>query len=130
MAEKTGGFLGADLTGYGGKHSLDEVRGAITDPIKNTDWQRVDLVAVTSDGQTISGIARNQDNFSLQLQTSDGEFHFLQKSQLRSLEHLAKPLMPSDYASTLTRQEIDHLVSYLMSLGAGKKHERGREDDQ
>jgi cytochrome c oxidase cbb3-type subunit 3 len=130
MAEETGGFLGADLSGYAGNHSLDEVRGAITDPAKNTDWQRVDLIAVTSDGQRISGIARNQDNFSLQLQTSDGEFHFLQKSQLRSLEHPAKPVMPSDYASTLTRQEIDHLVSYLMSLGAGKKHEHGHQDDQ
>jgi cytochrome c oxidase cbb3-type subunit 3 len=129
MAEKTGGFLGADLSGYAGHHSPEEVRGAIIDPVKNTDWQRVELVAVTSDGRRISGIARNQDNFSLQLQTSDGEFHFLQKSQLRSLENPAKPVMPSDYASTLTRQEIDHLISYLMSLRAGKKQERGHEDD-
>jgi cytochrome c oxidase cbb3-type subunit 3 len=129
MAEGTGGFLGADLSGYAGGHSVDEVRGAITDPVKNTNWRRTDLVAVTASGQSVSGIARNEDNFSVQLQTANGEFHFFQKAQLRSLEPMAEPVMPSDYASTLSREEIDHLVSYIVGLGAAKKRSRGREDD-
>jgi cytochrome c oxidase cbb3-type subunit 3 len=130
MAEGVGGFVGADLSGYAGSHSIDELRGAIVDPVNNTDWRRSDLTAITADGQSVSGIARNQDNFSLQLQTADGEFHFFGKSQLRSLEHQAKPVMPSDYASTLSREEIDHLVSYLMNIGANKKRERRHEDEE
>ncbi|MCU1296166.1 MAG: cytochrome c class [Acidobacteriaceae bacterium] len=130
MAEGAGGFLGADLSGYAGNHSIEELRGAIADPVNNTDWRRSDLVAVTQDGQSVSGIARNQDNFSVQLQTADGQFHFFERSQLRSLEHQAKPVMPSDYASTLSREEIDHLISYLMNIGASKKRERRHEDDE
>jgi putative heme-binding domain-containing protein len=130
MAEGAGGFLGADLSGYAGSHSIEEFRGAITDPVSNTDWQRNDLIAVTADGQSVSGIARNQDNFSVQLQTADGQFHFFERSQLRSLEHQAKPVMPSDYGSTLSREEIDHLISYLMSIGASKKHESRHEEEE
>lgn len=130
MSEGTGGFLGADLSSYTSSHSMDELRAAITDPAKNTDWRRTDLIAVTQDGQSIIGIARNEDNFSVQLQTPDGEFHFFQKLQLRSLEHQEKPIMPSDYASTLSREEIDHLVSYLMTVSAGKKHARGHEYEE
>jgi len=129
MSEGRGGFLGADLSSYAASHSIDELRAAITDPVKNTDWRKTDLIAITQDGQSVSGIARNEDNFSVQLQTPDGEFHFLQKLQLRSLEHQSKPIMPSDYASTLSREEIDHLISYLMTVSAGKKHIRGQEDE-
>jgi hypothetical protein len=63
----------------------------------------------------LTGIARNEDNFSLQLQTKDGAFHFLEKSSLRALEHRPEPVMPSDYATRLSAQEINDLISYLMS---------------
>jgi cytochrome c oxidase cbb3-type subunit 3 len=129
MAEGVGGFLGADLSDYARNHSIDEVRKAITDPVNNTDWRRTDLIVTTAGGQTISGIARNEDNFSVQLQTPDGEFHFFEKSELHNLEHQAKPVMPSDYGSRLTREEIDHLVSYVMNIGVSKKHDHGHQDD-
>jgi putative heme-binding domain-containing protein len=129
MAEGTGGFLGADLSEYARGHSVDNVRAAITDPVRNTNWRKTDLEAVTTNGQSVSGIARNEDNFSVQLQTADGEFHFFQKSQLRSLQPLAEPIMPTDYASKLSREEIDHLVSYVIGLEAATKHTRGRKDD-
>jgi len=129
MAEAVGGFLGPELSEYAGNHSPEEARSAITDPAENTTWRKTDLVAVTVDGQSISGIARNQDNFSVQLQTPNGDFYFFQKSQLRCLEHQPKPVMPSDYASTLSREEIDHLVSYLMSMAGGKKRDHGYQDN-
>ncbi len=129
MAEGAGGFLGADLSDYARNHSIDEVRGAITDPVNNTDWRRTDLIVTTAGGQTISGIARNEDNFSVQLQTPDGNFHLFEKSELHSLEHQSKPVMPSDYGSRLTREEIDHLVSYLMNIAVNKKHDHDHQDD-
>jgi cytochrome c oxidase cbb3-type subunit III len=129
MAEGAGGFLGADLSDYARNHSIDEVRKAITDPVNNTDWRRTDLIVTTAGGQTISGIARNEDNFSVQLQTPDGEFHFFEKSELRSLEHQSKPVMPSDYGSRLTREEIDHLISYVMNIAVSKKHDHRHQDD-
>ena len=62
-------------------------------------------------------MARNEDNFSLQIQALDGTFHFFTKSELRSIEYQARSLMPSDYGSRLSRQELDDLVSYLMNVG-------------
>jgi cytochrome c oxidase cbb3-type subunit 3 len=69
------------------------------------------------------GRIRNEDNFSLQLQTEDGTFHFITKSDLEGLEYNSQPLMPSDYGSTLTTSELNDVVSYLMKVanvsGAG-----------
>jgi hypothetical protein len=44
------------------------------------------MIISTQDGQKYSGRVRNEDNFSLQLQTLDGAFHLFMKSELRSFE--------------------------------------------
>jgi len=67
--------------------------------------------------QQKTGIARNEDNFSLQLQTADGAFHSFVKSDLKSLEHQPRSLMPADYGTSLSPAEIDDIVSYLMKVG-------------
>lgn len=57
-----------------------------------------------------------EDNFSLQLQTPDGTFHFMATSDLEGLEYSSRTLMPSDYGSTLSPNELNDVVSYLMSV--------------
>ena len=79
------------------------------------------MVAVTRAGEKLTGVARNEDNFSVQLQTLDGAFHFLMKSELQSLESQPQPLMPSDYGSTLSRAELNDLISFLMQTARGSK---------
>jgi len=110
-----GGFLGSDLSGYAQAKSTEQVRAAITNPNENESERSAKVVATTQGGKTFTGIARNEDNFSLQLQTLDGAFHFFDKSQLRSVEHRPESLMPSDYGSKLSGQELDNLVSYLVA---------------
>ena len=51
-------------------------------------------------------------------QTRDGSFHFFQKSNLRTVEHLERSLMPTDYGERLSPSELNDLVSYLMSSGS------------
>jgi putative heme-binding domain-containing protein len=117
MVNGEGGFLGSDLTGYAGSLPADGIRGIIADPNKNLDPRRQTVVVTFADGTSSTGIARNEDNFSLQLQTPDGAFHSLLKSDLRSVEHQPHSLMPADYGSRLSRGEIDDIVSYLMKVG-------------
>jgi cytochrome c oxidase cbb3-type subunit III len=117
MAKGEGGFIAADLTRYAGLQSADNIRGAITDPNKNLDPRRRAVVVTTREGRTQTGVARNEDNFSLQMQTVDGSFHLFKKSELRNIEYQPRSLMPADYGSRLSRQDLDDLVSYLMSLG-------------
>jgi cytochrome c oxidase cbb3-type subunit 3 len=116
MVKGEGGFIGADLSTYANTQSAADVRSAITDPYRNLDpRKRIAMVAAT-DGQTLTGIVRNEDNFSLQLQTTDGTLHLLNRSELRSIEYEPRSLMPDDYGSRLSREELDDLVSYLLSV--------------
>jgi cytochrome c oxidase cbb3-type subunit 3 len=120
MTSGKGGFIGPDLSSYANALSLDDVRSAVTDPNKNLDPRRRAVIVTTQDGQTLTGIARNEDNFSLQLQTTDGAFHLLAKSELKSIEYQPHSLMPGDYASRLSHQELGDLVSYLISIARNK----------
>ncbi len=111
MVAGIGGFIASDLTGYGSTHSAQEIRTAITQPGPAT---RSTLV-ITRAGQHYTGRIRNEDNFSLQLQSLDGTFHFFLKADIDRLEYNAQPLMPSNYESTLDTKDLDDLVSFLMS---------------
>jgi cytochrome c oxidase cbb3-type subunit III len=117
MVNGAGGFMGSDLSGSGRTKSADQIREEITDFRKHLDQHGNTVVVTTLGGQTFTGIARNEDNFSLQLQTRDGVFHFFDKSNLQKIEHQADSLMPKDYGSRLAGKEINDIVSYLMSVG-------------
>lgn len=114
MVNGEGGFLGSDLSIYAHSHSGDDIRQAITDPNKNSARQQKTVSAVTRSGDHFTGIARNEDNFSIQLQTSDGAFHLLQKSDLAQLSYEPHSLMPSDYAQRLTARQLNDVVSFLI----------------
>src|SRR5882757_1746622 len=111
-----GGFLGADLSSYASTQSAEEIRSAITDPNKNLDRRQWTVVVTSRDGTTSTGIARSEDNFSLLLQTEDGAFHSFTKTDLQSIEHQPRSLMPADYGARLSRGEIDDVVSYLVKV--------------
>ncbi len=116
-----GGFIGADLSAYARTRSINEIRAAITEPNKDLDPRERTVAVITRDGREYSGIARNEDNFSLQLQSVDGTFHLFTKSDLANLEHQPHSLMPSDYGSTLSKNDVNDLVSYLMSAAGSRK---------
>ena len=116
MMDGAGGFLGSDLTEYGLAHPPAEIRSAITNPGSDADPRKRVVSVATRDGKKYDGVIRNEDNFSLQLQSLDGTFHLLAKSEIEHLEFSPKTLMPADYGSTLDSKELDDLVSYLVSV--------------
>jgi cytochrome c oxidase cbb3-type subunit 3 len=134
MIQGRGGYMGSDLSEYGAGNSPNEIREAILQPNKDNDPRQQVVEVATEDGQTLKGIRRNEDNFSLQLQTLDGVFHLLQKNRVKSVKELSASLMPGDYGSKLTRQEIDDLIHYLVSVAkTGKSSQdkrNGAEEDE
>jgi cytochrome c oxidase cbb3-type subunit III len=134
MINGAGGFLGSDLSKYGAITSVAEIR----DQIMNHDQSpraRTILVS-TRDGRTLSGFTRNEDNFSLQLQTLDGKFHFLDKSTLASVDY-SPAAGAVDAEKQLSENELDGLVSYLVSIARSsqdgvklKMLRRRQEDDE
>jgi cytochrome c oxidase cbb3-type subunit 3 len=109
MIAGQGGFIGADLSAYGANHDEAEIRKAIVKP-----GNQGTISITTREGHKFFGLMRNQDNFSLQMQTADGEFHFFDKQDLARIEHPAQPLMPETYGIQLSKSELDDLISYLM----------------
>jgi putative heme-binding domain-containing protein len=127
--EGQGGFIAADLSGYGRTHTVDEMRRAITDPNRYLDPRHYTVTVVTREGKKFSGVARNEDNFSLQLQTPDGAFHMFDKKNLARVEHEPRSIMPADYGSTLSREELSNLIRYLADAGANRPAGTNAEDE-
>jgi putative heme-binding domain-containing protein len=111
-----GGFIASDLSGYGRAHAVEQTRSAIINPPPGSDQQARMVTTTTRGGEKYVGRIRNEDNFSLQLQTWDGAFRFLSKSDIEKSEYSSQGLMPTDYASTLSADELNDLVSYLLSV--------------
>jgi hypothetical protein len=75
---------------------------------------------VTRDGLELSGVRVNEDTFSIQIRDATGVIHSFFKSDLKELhKDFGKSPMPN-YSSTLTTNEIDDLVAYLVSLRVEK----------
>ena len=129
MADGRGGFIAPDLTTFAQARSIEQTRAAITNPAEREESQSF-VTAVTAQGERYEGLVRNEDNFSLQLQSLDGGFHFLSKSRLKSMER-SPSIMPADYLSRLSAAELDDLVSYLQTLAdaapRGEPRHRRRE---
>lgn len=126
-----GGFLGPDLSGYGSIASEKIIRDEIIKSQRTPTAGFVPAVITTADGERLEGLIRNEDNFSVQFQTKDGDFHFFSKSDLRNLDRLETSLMPTNYGESLSPGELNDLISYLMTTtpDASRPTPRKKEDD-
>jgi len=106
-----GQFVAGDLAGFARDHSGDEIRDAILRPAGGPPEA---VTAVARDGRKFSGMIRNEDNASLQLQDGDGRLYLLMKSSLVSVQRKAGEPMPVDYGERLNTTELDDLVGYIL----------------
>jgi cytochrome c oxidase cbb3-type subunit III len=127
MISGAGGFTGPDLSGYGSSMSAPAILDAILRPDRMAPAGYRSAVVTTRDGGRFEGIIRNEDNFSLQLQSPDGSFHFFQKSELQSVDYRSASAMPTNYRERLNETELNDLASYLME--AGKSPDRKADGD-
>jgi putative heme-binding domain-containing protein len=129
MMSGGGGFPGPDLSGFGQSLNPTDIRSAITD-VKQSNASVKTITATTRAGEKISGVIRNEDNFSLQLQDTDGQFHFLAKSDVQEVNYQEGPSMPSDYGSRLSSQELDDLVKFLHATAKSMKSNSPDSDEE
>jgi cytochrome c oxidase cbb3-type subunit 3 len=130
----SGGFLASDLTDYAASREPAEILRAIIQPNDNLNPRARTAVIVTHAGQKLTGLIRNQDNFSIQFQSLDGTFHMLERSGLASVTYDPLSLMPADYGQRLTSAELNNLVSFLMRTAAvdqaSLRQRKGKHDDE
>lgn len=113
MLRGKGGFLGTDMTDYAASHTPAEARAVILDPGKFPNSRQGMVSIATREGEHLSGVLRNEDNFSIQLLGEDGTLHMLLKSEIEHSEQTNTPVMPSNYAQRLSQAELGDLLSYL-----------------
>lgn len=116
MIHGTGGFIGPDLSDYEANHSPDDIRDAILSADKRPSTHKALATITTRNGQRISGLVKNEDNFSVQLQSLEGTFHMLEKSSIAEFTFDSSPVMPGDYGAKLSKDDLDQLVAYLSNL--------------
>jgi cytochrome c oxidase cbb3-type subunit III len=119
-------FVAGDLTGFARDHPGNDIRDAILRP---SGEQRETATAATRDGRKFSGMIRNEDNASLQLQDEDGRFYLLMKSSLVSVQRKSGGAMPVDYGHRLSAAELDDLVSYILHEAQSGKDEEPHAQD-
>lgn len=114
-----GGLTAQDLSEYARGHGPDQVRAAILHPAPSGRMRPVKVTL--RGGQQYEGLLRNEDNFSFQLQTADGRFHFIAQSDVEKTEAAPNLVMPSDYGSRLNTTEVDDLIAYLTKVASTSK---------
>ena len=106
--------MGPDLTNLGATHPLALIRESILEPSKGLHMLGQEAVAVTlKDGKKIEGIARNRNNYSLQVVDRAGNLQLISMLDVTQLEISTKSPMPEDYGKRLTKQELENLIAFL-----------------
>jgi putative heme-binding domain-containing protein len=129
MIHGEGGFFASDLSEYSRGRSPETIRGAIVTPNRDLDPRRRTVTVILAGGKKIEGIARNEDNFSIQLQSHDGTLYLLNKSELAGLSYRNESPMPADYATRLSSAELDDLVNYLFSISKNEAKQSGNREE-
>jgi cytochrome c oxidase cbb3-type subunit 3 len=129
MVEGKGGRMGPDLTAVGGSRTRESLIDSVRNPSRRLAWGLTEatkefpqeyesVTVVTADGKKIRGVALNEDSFSVQVMDMGGQIHLLEKDQLRSFQKSRESMMPVYGADTLSDQELEDIVAFLVGVGA------------
>ncbi len=129
MVKGDGGLLGPDLSRVGESRSIAYLADSIRTPSKDLSDGMHDpnnplgfplvydtVTVVTREGQRITGVARNEDTFSLQLINTDQQFQFFWKDDLQEVIHERKSLMPAYSEQVLSVTALQDVIAFLETL--------------
>jgi putative heme-binding domain-containing protein len=130
MIRGRGGIAGPDLSNLAAEQTLKHIRDALTMPRQPIPAGYQPVEVITNDGQRLSGIAKNDNNFSLQMLDSHDQLQFFTSGELREVIYKEQSLMPSNYGKTLSAVELQDLVAFLSHQIVYKVERRRRSDDE
>ena len=106
-----GGFLGPDLSSIALQRTADAIRSAVTEPNATVDTGFRRINVVSKDGRRADGVLRNEDSFSLQVLTREGEHLSFDQSEIASRTDGDSP-MPAA-AAKLSAADLRDLLAFL-----------------
>jgi len=109
-----GGRMGPDLTNIGASRPLALIKQAIVGPFQRLQMAGHEGVSIRlKNGKEINGLARNRNNFSLQVLDREGNLHLVSMLNVEQLKISARSVMPDDYGRRLSAQELQNLYAFL-----------------
>ena len=112
MIRGQGGVLGPDLSSIGSQLSLKKLTETLTKERPVPNGYRPATVT-TLEGETVSGVVRNSDAFSLQLLDKNGRLHLFDTKELRTIVYGEHSLMPHNFDKVLSADQYRDLVAML-----------------
>lgn len=113
--EGVGYDLGLSLAGIKDR-GKDGILLNLLDPNTNINPQYVNYVAVTDQGQTITGMITAETANSITLQRAEGEGDTVLRSNIDELVDTGLSIMPEGLEKQITKQEMADLLDYLMAV--------------
>ncbi len=133
MIRGRGGITGPDLSNIGGERTLGALRNALTKPRPRIPRGYQPVEVVTSDGRSLTGIVKNENNYSVQLLDSDSKLQLFARDELRRVTYKSESLMPSNYDQRLSPSEFQDLLAFLsrqaIRKGSGPQRRPSDDDD-
>jgi putative heme-binding domain-containing protein len=113
-----GGRLGPDLSRIGSSRSPATLVSRIREGYRGqSDSGYAPVTLTTEGGESMQGVTKNEDLFSIQIMAVEGRIQGFEKESLEALEKPTDSLMPVFGPDRLSDGELDDLVSYLVTLG-------------
>ncbi len=116
-----GGQIGPNLISVGGSSPVDYIVESILDPDAKLKEGFQTIVALTNDGEVVTGLQKSRTAEQLQLLTADGKTVVLDAEDIDS-EKTGKSLMPVGLVDTLSKQQLADLVRFLSEVGRTKEY--------
>ena len=130
MIRGRGGITGPDLSNLAAEQTVQYIRDTLTKPRQRIPLGYQPVEVVTKDGQRLSGITKNDNNFSLQLLDSHDRLQLFTSDELQEVIYKKESLMPTNYRTTLTSDELQDLVAFLSHQIVHKVERRRRSDKE
>jgi putative heme-binding domain-containing protein len=108
-----GGALGPDLSNAGINRSVIQLRESIFEPNARIEGGFEGGTVTTKSGQSVNGIIKNANNYSVQILDAQGRLHLFWMRDVAQLKKREGSLMPAGFDTKLTKQEGEDLIAFL-----------------
>jgi putative heme-binding domain-containing protein len=109
MISGQGGHPGPDLSNIGAERTAPQLRESVMKPSARIANGYRGVTAKLKSGGTVQGVAKNYNNYSVQILDQAGKLHLLSRDEIASLDVNDASMMPA----VSDPEEALHLVAFL-----------------
>lgn len=109
-----GGYPGPDLSNIGAERTAPQLRESLRKPSERIADGYRGATAVLQSGQTVQGVAKNANNYSVQILDKSGRLHLLKRDEIAKLELAEQSMMPE----VAKPEDVEDLLAFLARQSA------------